>query len=419
MSNVSPLADEPFRPPYVDLASRVEFIPGALMLETTTTEVGRSWETLFRLYERQSYRPSRRKSRAVERFARELVGDATEARPRAERIYRFVRDEISTRPSAYLLTAEEPLDAAFGKRHASHAEKALILQLMLEAVEVESHIAWSNLRRWGELHREMPNISRVNHMLVAVKLDDGLHFLDPDDANAALGRLRPDLEGMNVLILTKKPYWEELPETPARSSKRLALITLSVDEQGRLAGTGDLRLTGHHAWRSLNRGDTPEATKEAWREWIEKRFAGHDITDVEVSEQLEERKIRVGWSMAQRDEEVLGDEVVVPIAAPLAIETNPFSLPAEARTTDVRLPFEDANEVRLSVTWPEGWEVDIEPDTSDVKNPERRGTPRDPAGPRQAVADRQPSRRLVPARRSGQERLQRATERDSGLRRGR
>ena len=363
LRDLLPLPDEPFRPPYVDLATRADFIPVAFRTSRAAKELARSWSTLVKLIEDERYRETRKRSRAPQELAGRMTVGTGDIRSRANLLYRFVRDEIATRPSVYPITAGRPLDAVLRKRVASRAEKALILQLMLNAVGVESSIAWTNPRSRGGLIQEATNIERVSRLLVTAELDGTLNFLDPNDPDVPFGVVSPDLEGMNVLVLRKKePFWSRLPETPARSSKRLAEVRLQVDAEGRLVGDGELRLSGNWAWRFLNWQDTPEEASRAWTDWLAERFVGFKIQQTTVMESVEDRKIEVAWSLRQRDEEVLGDEVSVAIARPLALKINPFTLEPGKRLTNVSLPFASSDEVRLTVNWPEGWEIDVKPE---------------------------------------------------------
>ncbi len=65
--------------------------------------------------------------------------------------------------------------------------------------------------------------------------------------------------------------------------------------------------------------------------------------------------MEVTWSLAQREEEVLGDEVSLSPSLPLGPATQPF--PHRRREADLPILFSyaDRDEVELTLRWPEGW----------------------------------------------------------------
>ncbi|MFV2071767.1 MAG: hypothetical protein ACC742_03835, partial [Thermoanaerobaculales bacterium] len=141
-----------------------------------------------------------------------------------------------------------------------------------------------------------------------------------------------------------------------------------VDDQGVATGAGTFSLTGYHAWERLRWKDTKDNTDHAWAAWIEARYPGYDVSGVEVEEDVEASRIDVRWVMAQREDEALGDETSISVAAPLAVATNPFTLAPNQRLTPVQFDYCDVDRLRLTVSWPEGWIVDGAPRLANLTN---------------------------------------------------
>jgi hypothetical protein len=362
LTDLPPLPDEPYRPPYRDLVSMVQFIPTALAVgHRSPIDFGRDWEGVVARFQRLSYAESREDARKARSVAGEMTAGIEEAKEKARTLYHFVRDEIETQRSRRLV-ASDPLDKVLDDREGTMAEKVLLLQVMLEAAGISSSIGWTNPASRGKLYPQVPTLGRVNQMLVAADLAGKRIFLDPADRAAAFGILGPELEGVRCLLVDgEKPNWVRLPESPPSRSRRLARVRLRLDDGGRLSGEADLELTGHHAWAHLATEKSEDEKVEEWNEWLLERLPGFMVDVTGTEESVEERTVRVEWSMNQREEEVLGDEVSLPIAEPLAIKVNPFGLEPQQRITPVRMPFKDSSEVRLELEWPEGWELDIEP----------------------------------------------------------
>jgi hypothetical protein len=146
------------------------------------------------------------------------------------------------------------------------------------------------------------------------------------------------------------------------------VVDLEVDEEGRVRGHGSEELDGHQAWRYLRWKDDDAATAEAWQEHLEERFDGYDVSDVEVEEDVRRQHLRVGWSMRQRDEEVLGDEAAILPSQPLTA-SQPFTLPPERRQTPVQMSFGWRDDLVTTVTWPAGWKLDARPEARSHEGP--------------------------------------------------
>src|SRR5206468_3608343 len=107
-----------------------------------------------------------------------------------------------------------------------------------------------------------------------------------------------------------------LPVTPFEQNLRRAELDLALDDKGRVTGTGTLRLTGHPARERIGWKDDAAKTTQAWQEWLEKRFREYKVADVKAVESADEGKVTVTWSLAQREDEALGDEATLAPSAP-------------------------------------------------------------------------------------------------------
>ncbi|MCP4574153.1 MAG: hypothetical protein GY838_17465, partial [bacterium] len=220
----------------------------------------------------------------------------------------------------------------------------------------------------GRIYPEVANPWWFDKVLVLVELDGERIFLDPSDRRLAFGRLAPGNEGTPALVVDrKKPEVITLPTTPFDQNHRRATLDLALAEDGRVTGSGSLELRGHHAWKHLDRKEGEEETAESWQEWLEGAFEGYEIGELSVAASVEEQQVRVAWALAQREEEVLGDEASLEPSQPLGPAAQPFTLPASRRLTPVQFAFADRDEVELSLSWPAPWVVDVLPEAVDYQ----------------------------------------------------
>ncbi|HEV7516159.1 MAG TPA: hypothetical protein VGR07_07650, partial [Thermoanaerobaculia bacterium] len=308
-------------------------------------------------------------SREAKRRARELAalsqpGGQKGQRQQAEALYRFVRDQVTTTnpEGGVVLAPENSVDAVLAKGGNS-VRKALLLKAMLDAVKIPARPVWAAGHQSGRVDLGLANPNWFDRVLVAAELDGKRIYLDPAEAGLGFGQLPADLEGTNALLPDrKKPEPAVLPETAAEHNARRAVLRLAVSDQGALAGTGTLVLSGHHAAARIGWKDDPGKTADAWKEWLGESYKDFAISAVQVTETPEEPKVEVRWAMAERPEGVLGDQVNVWPSRPLGPTTQPFKVPAAKRRAPILFDFADRDEVELALTWPAGWSLGARPE---------------------------------------------------------
>jgi hypothetical protein len=90
------------------------------------------------------------------------------------------------------------------------------------------------------------------------------------------------------------------------------------------------------------------------------------VEGIQFEELPDEQTVRLNWSMAQREEEVLGDEASLAPSQPLGPARQPFV--QEKRRSPVLFVYPDRDEVELRLRWPEGWQVETRPKPAASQN---------------------------------------------------
>lgn len=370
MSNLPPVPDEASSFPFEDMASRVVFLTQAVVLSGQRIPVLENWRSVIETYEDLIYKEFRRGSRDCKKLGASLATGKASPREKIEAVYRYVQDEIDT---DYLpdisVFDDRTCDKALKAGRAYTAEKGLMLEQMLKGAKISSVLGWTASRYSGRIVQQVPQPGQLERVLVAVELDGERVFLDAAGQDNPVGHLQAGLEGVPVLLLSKKDgEWAMTPKSPAAASTRLARLDLAVTEDGAVEGSGTLLLEGHHAWRRIGWKENTEETREAWQQWLEGRLEGFDVSEVSVEERGRKLQVEVGFRLVQREEEVLGDEVSLPLAMLLGVSDNPFNLPPGQRQTPVQMAFADRDRVELKLAWPEGWEIDAAPKLRAIAN---------------------------------------------------
>ncbi len=316
---------------------------------------------------------ARRYDRGVAQRGRALVAKLRDPREKAAALYRFVRDEVRNEDSPGVWLEEgSRLADVLAEGSGDSAEKALLLQSMLDAAGIRARLVWANERSTGLPMMAVSSPAWFERVLVAVDLPglpEGRAFLDPSTPDLPFGMLPYELEGgQAVLVDVRKPEVVTLPSLAVEANARDAKLALTVDEDGRVAGTGELRLSGQHGLLALAKGD-PAKRQETWQSWLGEELPGFKIEAVEVTAPPDAGELLLTWRMTQRDEDVLGDEVTLSPSRPLGPVTQAFAMPAAQRRTPVVLPFGDRDEVTLELTFPAGWKVESSPRAAQVDGP--------------------------------------------------
>lgn len=369
--NLPSVPEEPYGPPFSDLATQMMLLPTVYDDGVQRTPLLESWESVCKLFDEQYQKALRRDGDAVKK-AKEIAGRAGGGpRQKAEAIYRFVRDEIATENVLGVSLDEgASVGRTLADKRGDYADKALLLQKMLDAAQVKARLVWAANRWNGQIDPTLANPSWFDRALVLAEIDGQRVYLDPSDRSLAFGHLQAAYEGMPAVIHDrKKPESVVLPEAPFEQNSRRAVVDLTLDESGALAGTGELVLTGHHAWDKIDWQADDAKTQEAWQKWLDEQYKGFAVTEVKFEEKPDDRTVRLTWKLAQREEDVLGDEASLAPSRPFGPIAQPFVQAADKRRSPVLFPFADRDEIELRLRWPEGWRIDAVPGLAKQERP--------------------------------------------------
>lgn len=360
--NLPPALEEPYSFPKNDLVTRIFVVP---RFETapdgTRVPLFDSWTTVCRSYE-SLYDGVRKRRRQVKRTALETVGSERRADRRASLLQAWVRDEIATRGEGLKPEPGATLDGVLAESRGGAAEKALLLQAMLESLKIPARLLWAVDWRDGFADLDIVNPGWFDKVLVLASIGDRPLILDPSDRRLPAGKVSPVYEGAQALVVDReKPEVVELKASGPDSSVRRVELALTAGDDGRFAGRGRLSLTGHHAWFYLRRVENEAANASAWKQWLEERFDGFEANDTTVDEDVDHQRITVTFTLLQHEEDVLADEASYKPSRPFGPARQRYTLPPEERRQAVQVSFADRDEVELVVRWGEDWKVDAAP----------------------------------------------------------
>lgn len=365
--NLPSVPDEPLGVPFADLAAQVSLIPAIYDDGVQHTLMLNDWPSTCKLIGEEQYDKARRKDGGVKKAAKEIAAAADpggkDARVRAEFLYRFVRDKIETVDAPGVMLAEgSSVEHTLAQKSGDSADKAMLLQSLLQAVGIDARLVWAANRWRGQVDTALPNPAWFDTVLVAADVGGQRFYLDPSDRALAFGRLSYAYETTPALLHdNKKPEGVLLPETPFDQNLRRAVVDLTLAADGSLSGKGEMTLTGQHAWERIDWQDSQAEAVEAWKKWLTERYRDFKVDGVEVQESPDDETVRLAWTLEQRKEEALGDESSLAPSRPIGPFSQPFVQEGAKRRSPVLLAYGDRDEVEMRLHWPGGWRVESKP----------------------------------------------------------
>ncbi len=303
MNNMPPVPQEPDGPPFEELASRVTFLPIAMM-EAGRVPLLDSWRTVCKLVRGDrtyGYQFVRKHAATARMRSRKLTKDLADPRGKAAVIYRYVRDTIATDPFDSVSASDRQADEILASEHGEPIEKALLLQVMLDAAKIDGFIGWTRSKQTGPIISEVVNPGQFDAVLVGAVISGKVELLDVAERQLPFGFLPPELQGVACLrVDKKKPTWMTTPALDAAASLRKAAVSLTVSPTGLVSGDGTLVLTGNQALSRMDWKETEEKTRIAWKDWIAGQFPDYDIEEVALAQERDVPKISVTFSVAER-----------------------------------------------------------------------------------------------------------------------
>lgn len=280
----------------------------------------------------------------ADRAKRLIEGVSSESR-RIEILSAYVQDEIHYEAIEFGRRAYIPKTAreTIRDRYGDCKDHALLLYSMLKSVGIDASLALVNLQQ--KVVPGLPNTDQFNHMIVAIRGENGRVFVDTTDKDMRLGALAPrSMAGNHALLLGET---SELTKIPAYASELTGLSierVVEANDEGYISVKETAQLSGYQAaeLRGQLRSIESSELQSSLQRWVASRYPDAELTDYVVENVFD-----------------AGYDLIVEFQYTLPIETDgSFDVPGflEAyyleydRVADRRFPFEFFYPLRVSAT---------------------------------------------------------------------
>src|SRR6267143_5472107 len=231
---------------------------------------------------------------AVKTAVTGIVGDASTAQDKLQRIYDFCRTKIkNTSDDASGLTADEKSKLKENKSPADTLKNGrgtggdidLSFGALAKAAGFDARYAVSGNRDDLFFHREFAEASFLASSFIAVRVDDSWQFFSPAEMYTSFGMLGWPEQSQEALISdAKEPIWVKTGlATPDKSvEKRSGKFRLLED--GTLEGDVRIEFTGHLDFdqKEYNDDDSPTQREETLRDRVKARMSTAELSDIHI-----------------------------------------------------------------------------------------------------------------------------------------
>jgi len=279
VKNLQPIRKEPYSVPFRDQATMVLFTPSELAFSGQVFPIITKWDDVGKEVSQQ-YGNMEKNEKETKNKAKQLAEKLPEARDKAEAIYKYIQQNI-TSSNLIGIGLGRPADDLITSKRGDPDEINALYVMMLKEVKVDADMVLVATQNWDTLARGFPNISQFSRIVARVNFKDGIVFADPAEPAAPFGELPWFDRGVTGLAVKGSKVQEAaIPAGTPDDNLSVTKISLQVGGDWKAEGDAEINLKGTEA---INfRGDLLEESPEKMERYLTDYF-GYGRADAVVS----------------------------------------------------------------------------------------------------------------------------------------
>src|SRR5467141_291821 len=279
VKNLHPIRNEPYSVPFRDQATMVLFTPSELAFSGQVFPIITKWDDVGKEVSQQ-YGNMEKNEKETKNKAKQLAEKLPEARDKAEAIYKYIQQNI-TSSNLIGIGLGRPADDLITSKRGDPDEINALYVMMLKEVKVDADMVLVATQNWDTLVRGFPNISQFSRIVARVNFKDGIVFADPAEPAATFGELPWFERGVTGLAVKGSKVQEAaIPAGTPDDNLSVTKISLQVGGDWKAEGDAEINLKGTEA---INfRGDLLEESPEKMERYLTDYF-GYGRADAVVS----------------------------------------------------------------------------------------------------------------------------------------
>ncbi|WP_244216028.1 DUF3857 domain-containing protein [Pedobacter kyonggii] len=288
-------------------------------------------------------------------------------------IFNYVKNNLKWNKEYSEYAKETNPKSIFEKKTGSSADINLSLLSLLKEAKIEAYPVLISTRENGE-HPGYPVESAFNNIIGVTQIGNTLYFLDATDKDLPVGMLDyENLSHQGFYMNLKSFNGKWLSTEPSLSSEKIFVYNMTLDKENKLTGKINQYSKGYSALNLRNKyrktNNETEFVKNFKKDKTGLEISNYKIDNLDNLDELLTESMDV---VIEDNVEEAGNLVYF---TPLLFERtkeNLFKLEQRKFPVDFAYPFKES--YRITINFPEDYEVDKLPKGGVYKLPEDNGT---------------------------------------------
>lgn len=288
---------------------------------------------------------------------------------KTEVIFNFVKERMNwNQKNGYY--SHSGVKKAYEAKIGNAGDINLMLTAMLRYAKLDANPVLVSTRSNGVAL--FPSLTAYNYVICSVKINNDVILLDATSKNALPNVLPIRTLNWQGRLLHSNGSTSEVDLMPVKSSKEVINISASIDNEGKI--TGKLRDQYFDSYAYLFRENYGSVNKESYVENLEKKYNGIVINEYSVTNDKDLTKPLIESFDFEHNSvsDVIGNKIYISPMLFLTRTESPFK--AEKREYPIDFVFPTQDKYIISITIPEGYQVESLPKALSIGMAENIGS---------------------------------------------
>jgi hypothetical protein len=370
LSNVPALKDEPYVNNINNYRSAVKYELSYTHFPSSTIEYySTTWEDVIKkIYETPSFGNELDKTGYFEKDIDALIGNISDPMARVSLIFEFVKNKVKWN-GYYSKYTSQGVRKAYTDQVGNVVEINLMLTSMLRYAGLNANPFLVSTRNNGL--PLFPTREGYNYVISGVEIPNTVILLDATSKYSMPNVLPLRALNWEGRIIRKNGTTATINLYPNEASTSNEMIMVNLNTEGAIDGTIRSLKTNHKAL--LYREDYIESNKDLFLETLENRYAGIQIEDFEVKNDIDLSKpvMETYKFTLENQADIIGDKMYFSPLFFLKSKESPFKLNKREFPVDFSYPVSSKSMINISL--PEGYKVESVPEAIAISLPDNLG----------------------------------------------
>ncbi|MBC8753300.1 DUF3857 domain-containing protein [Kordia sp. YSTF-M3] len=370
LKDVPALKDESFVSNIENYRSAVKFELSQIQYPNDIPKyLSKSWDDVVKtIYRSQAFGGELEKKSYFKDDIDGLIEGVAGDMKKASLIYNYVRNKVKWNGN-YGKYTDVGVRKAYKENLGNVSDMNLMLTAMLRYAGINANPVILSTRRHGI--KMFPTLNGFNYVIAAIEVEDAVILLDATNYYGEPNVLPLRALNWSGRLIRKDGSWSQISLMPNQAALRATSLSVTLDENGDLAGKQRTQFTSHNALEF--REIYTKADKDDYLEKLE-----NAIGDIEIDEHAVKNLKKIGKPVLESyaftkesQAEVIGDKLYFSPLFFLATSENVFKTEERVYPVDFGYPWK--RKIMMNIQLPAGYEVESLPEAAAVRLPDNLG----------------------------------------------